>query len=359
MPLQERFIEETLAQLEAQTAAQQGALPLQQQFFQTALGQIEEQAPLQAEAQRLQLELLNTALGELTAPEAPPTEAEQLAQEIELEFLRRSQAALAGELPVDPALERALEEGRGTLEESLRRQLGPGFATSTPGIEALANFDQRAEELRSGARRAELTVSEQLGQARAAQEQARLQGLIGGAGVIGGGLSRDLGQFTGGGLALGSQLDQLVGGSLGFGQAGRSTLGQLLGGGLSLGQAGQGALGQFTSGALSLGQTGQGALGQFLNTGLGLGAASRAGTSQLLSGASGILGQGFGAASSLGQAASGFLPTLSLLQQERQGPFQAALFNAQQPTLIDKLLNTGLGVAGTGAGIGLGQLVFG
>lgn len=82
--------------------------------------------------------------------------------QIAAQLRQRTLDALAGNLPVDPALERGLGEQRRTLEATLRGNLGTGFATSTPGIEALANFDKRAEELRAQQRHDQLTTAEGL-----------------------------------------------------------------------------------------------------------------------------------------------------------------------------------------------------
>ena len=99
-------------------------------------------------------------------PEPEPTEEDLLRQDIERQLLERSQAALSGTLPVSPALERALAEEEATLRGTLFRQLGPGFETSTPGIETLGNFARRSEELREGTRRGELALAEGLSLAR-------------------------------------------------------------------------------------------------------------------------------------------------------------------------------------------------
>jgi len=80
-------------------------------------------------------------------------------------LLDRYKKAAAGELPVSPSLERGLTEQEGEVRESMRRRLGPGWETSTPGITSLAEFKKRAEELREGARRGEITASEQQGYA--------------------------------------------------------------------------------------------------------------------------------------------------------------------------------------------------
>ena len=85
---------------------------------------------------------------------------------IEGMFLDRSEAALKGELPINPALTRDLDEQEGTLRERLYKQLGPGWETSTPGIEALSNFNKRKNELFDASRRGDLTLSESLSLAR-------------------------------------------------------------------------------------------------------------------------------------------------------------------------------------------------
>lgn len=84
------------------------------------------------------------------------------ASENEINNLMRNRtlSALKGELPVDPALERSISENRATLEASLRGNLGSGYATSTPGQTALADYEKRAEELRMAQRRDQLTTGE-------------------------------------------------------------------------------------------------------------------------------------------------------------------------------------------------------
>jgi hypothetical protein len=114
--------------------------------------------PQQAAFKELQTQTLQAALAEANDPQN---------KEINTLLKSKTLAALKGDLPVDPALERNLSEGRATLEGSLRNQIGSGYATSTPGIQALAEFDKRAEELRYGARTGQLTLAEQLNNARA------------------------------------------------------------------------------------------------------------------------------------------------------------------------------------------------
>jgi hypothetical protein len=105
--------------------------------------------------------------GFTAAPEAVDPNAD-LRKSIETGLLQRSQAALQGQLPVDPSVTRSLDEQEAQLRDTLRANLGPGFETSTPGIQALADFSKRKTEVLAGASRDELTLSEQLGLARGA-----------------------------------------------------------------------------------------------------------------------------------------------------------------------------------------------
>lgn len=89
-------------------------------------------------------------------------------QEIQKQLQDRELAALKGELPVNPALTRELGEQGDVLNESLRKQLGTGYETSDPGIRALATFNQRKNETLESARRGDLSMADQLSQARSA-----------------------------------------------------------------------------------------------------------------------------------------------------------------------------------------------
>ncbi len=110
-------------------------------------------------------------------PVEDPNQA--LREDIETQFLERSQAALAGKLPINPALLRDLEEQEEDLRQFIIDQLGPGGLTSTPGIEKMAEFKERSNILKEGARRADLTLAEQLGLAREQANDLRVQNLIG------------------------------------------------------------------------------------------------------------------------------------------------------------------------------------
>ena len=128
--------------------------------------------PQQEQLDQLQQQFFEQALAELQG-EGDPEQAEirQLLEE-------RSLAALRGELPVDPGLERELSDQERELRERLRRQLGDGFETSTPGIQALSEFETRKQQLLEGARRGDLTLAEQLGLARQSSQQATIGDLF-------------------------------------------------------------------------------------------------------------------------------------------------------------------------------------
>lgn len=56
--------------------------------------------------------------------------------------------ALKGELPLSQAVENELTKQRANLESYMSRKLGPNWQQSTPGIQALAEFDKQANALR-------------------------------------------------------------------------------------------------------------------------------------------------------------------------------------------------------------------
>lgn len=109
--------------------------------------------------------------GNITKISKTPSELDNMKKDLETQLTKRSLDALAGNLPVSPGLERDLTQQEQTLRNKLSGQLGPGFETSSPGIEALAKQKESAEVLREGARTAQLTLAEQLGITREQQNQ--------------------------------------------------------------------------------------------------------------------------------------------------------------------------------------------
>lgn len=66
-------------------------------------------------------------------------------------FAGRTLSALRGELPTDPTLLRQMQLGDIDIDNALRKQLGTGYETSTPGIQAMNDWRQRKAELVYGA----------------------------------------------------------------------------------------------------------------------------------------------------------------------------------------------------------------
>lgn len=85
---------------------------------------------------------------------------------IEKGLMERSLAALQGNLPVSPTLERELAKQEELTRASLQKQLGTGYETSSAGILTLGDLFQRGTELREASRRGELTAAESMGLAR-------------------------------------------------------------------------------------------------------------------------------------------------------------------------------------------------
>lgn len=116
----------------------------------------------------------------------PDTPEELLRQDIERGFLERTQAALSGELPVDPALERSIAEREAQLRQRLFQQLGTGFETSSPGMEALSRFTRDVEQLRGSARRADLATAAGLAEAATTgRERSRALNIAGIQDILG------------------------------------------------------------------------------------------------------------------------------------------------------------------------------
>lgn len=87
------------------------------------------------------------------ATKKPDTPAEDLREENEQLLLERQNEALRGELPVNPGLLSSLEDQEEELRASLLQNLGSGYETSTPGIEALAEFGEKKEAILEASRR--------------------------------------------------------------------------------------------------------------------------------------------------------------------------------------------------------------
>lgn len=82
--------------------------------------------------------------------------------DIDRAMQERQLAALEGRLPVSPALEQNINNQRKKLEQTLSSRLGPNWMLSTPGIQAIQQFEQSAELSREEARRGQLAMGAQI-----------------------------------------------------------------------------------------------------------------------------------------------------------------------------------------------------
>lgn len=112
-----------------------------------------------------------TRPGAPTIAKLPKTESQQLASDLETEYNRQALAALRGEMPVSPALEQALKESRQQQATQLQQELGPGWQTSTPGIEATTRRGLLEDALRDETRYGRISTLDALGRARQSDRQ--------------------------------------------------------------------------------------------------------------------------------------------------------------------------------------------
>lgn len=123
---------------------------------------------------------------------------EVLRKEVETSLLQRTKDALAGNLPVDPGLERDLARQGSDLKASLASQLGTGWETSSPGLFAEGQFGESANALRYASRRDQLVTAGGL-----AQNQAGINSNTLGAKM---GFQSGVSSLRSPGLQLGAQL---------------------------------------------------------------------------------------------------------------------------------------------------------
>lgn len=128
----------------------------------------------QMEALNVQLGAMAPTISQLTGFTEDPEQAE-----IKRLMEERQLAALKGELPLDPSLTRGIETQEEELRNRLRANLGEGYETSTPGIEAMAEFGKRAEELRYAASRGEIFDTSMLNAGLSESRMGQIFGLYG------------------------------------------------------------------------------------------------------------------------------------------------------------------------------------
>jgi len=150
-------------------------LALQRQIIEEQRAQNRILLPFLAEQEGFDVEVDENGVIQTITQRPEETARRAQGAEIERLFGERSLAALRGELPVDPALEQGLGQQEQELRNQLSSQFGPGYETSSPGIETLGEFFRTSEILREGARTGQLTLAEQLGITREQQDQFRRQ----------------------------------------------------------------------------------------------------------------------------------------------------------------------------------------
>lgn len=123
--------------------------------------------------QRLELQgqgydIQTDAEGNPTGLTLRPGSIQALQEETSRRLLERQNQALSGTLPVDPALQQQFDRSDAVLAAQLRSNLGTGYETSTPGIQALAQARQDRESAIYAAQHGEIGYAGQL----AAQSRA-------------------------------------------------------------------------------------------------------------------------------------------------------------------------------------------
>ena len=103
------------------------------------------------------------------ADEAVMKQIRENSNNITLAQQNRTLKAFRGELPIDPGLEKQFTIDENELRNRLIAQFGPGYETTSAGIEALANMKAKHDSIRYGAARDEMSLGEQLQLASTAQ----------------------------------------------------------------------------------------------------------------------------------------------------------------------------------------------
>jgi len=82
--------------------------------------------------------------------------------DVAVETADRQMRALRGELEIDPALTKELEDQEKLLREGLSRRLGTGYEATTVGQVALRKFSESASRIRESARRGQIEAGQGL-----------------------------------------------------------------------------------------------------------------------------------------------------------------------------------------------------
>ncbi len=107
-------------------------------------------------------QLQRDAEGNVTGVTEDPNSNAAMERQLQRQFMERSGQAMRGELPVDPSLQRQFDSSERVLRDSLMKNFGPGYETSTPAIEALADFNERKNNTIFSAQHGEIGSAAQL-----------------------------------------------------------------------------------------------------------------------------------------------------------------------------------------------------
>lgn len=122
--------------------------------------QTELEQRLADQARQIQEVTQQQTLSQLQSPEAKAAQAN--AAEILALSQAREKAALKGELPLNPGLLSDLDKQLAQTQQSLQKQLGPGWQTSSAGIESIRQYNLMRNTVLDAARRGDLTLADAL-----------------------------------------------------------------------------------------------------------------------------------------------------------------------------------------------------
>jgi hypothetical protein len=101
---------------------------------------------LAKQLQSPELQRMGMRLGAGGTWENDPTSPEAQARTLSGQYLTQAQQALTGQASIDPTITRQLDEQERALNQRLQNELGPGYATTTAGQQALSDFSKRKSE---------------------------------------------------------------------------------------------------------------------------------------------------------------------------------------------------------------------
>ncbi len=140
----------------------------------------------------------------LTPDELASQELERKTKEAELanlgltsEYQQLQLKSLRGEMPISPALESELQNQENILKSTLSQRLGSNWMLSTPGIQTMTQFKQKADIVREEARRGMITSLSSLTAPQTTSANTNLQQIGGTYGLLSQGTTSILDRIPG------------------------------------------------------------------------------------------------------------------------------------------------------------------